>query len=290
MREINFVKMQGIGNDYVYINSFAEKLPDKTEYYSELAKLISDRHFGVGSDGLILIIKGKTTEYRMRMFNLDGSEAEMCGNGLRCFAKYLFDKKLTEKTEFSVETAAGVLPVKLFINESTDVESIQIKMGKPNFCNTQIPVINKENETLEYPMFVKDKEFIINCVSVGNPHCVIFLDKSDDLKSLDLTKYGPLIENNQMFPNRINVEFVKVISENEAYQRTWERGSGETLACGTGATAVFAVGNRLGKFSKSALIHLLAGNLELSIDDKSEELLLKGPAVQVFSGSYYSPI
>ncbi len=290
MRQIKFTKMQGIGNDYIYVDMIAEKLPEDSAYLAKLARKISARHFGVGGDGMILIAKSDIAPFRMRIFNADGSEAEMCGNGLRCFAKYIFDHGMIDGSEFNIETGAGLLAVSLFLDEHDKVREVQINMGMPMFENVEIPVNREPSEsTLNHKIHVLDREFTISCVSMGNPHCVIFLDKSDDLHAFDVEKYGSAIENHEIFPQKTNVEFVKIDSETEAHQRTWERGSGETMACGTGASAVFAIGKKLGYFNDSATIHLLGGDLQMSINADTGEVYKKGTAEIVFKGIYYYP-
>ena len=289
MKLIKFTKMQGIGNDYIYVDATAERLPKDSKYLAELARKISDRHFGVGGDGMILITKSGIAPFRMRIFNADGSEAEMCGNGLRCFAKYVFDNGMIDSSEFNVETGAGLLAVSLFLNEHDKVLEVQINMGTPKFENASIPVNRKPSETtLNHKIRILDRDFTINCVSMGNPHCVIFLDETEDLQAFDVEKYGSTIEKLDIFPQKTNVEFVCIISDTKAHQRTWERGSGETLACGTGASAVFAVGRKLGHFNDSATIHLLGGDLQMSWNADTGEILKKGSAKIVFTGTYFS--
>ncbi|MCD4656554.1 MAG: diaminopimelate epimerase [Planctomycetes bacterium] len=285
---MNFTKMQGIGNDYIYVDATAERLPEDSTYLAKLAREISDRHFGVGGDGMILITESDIAPFRMRIFNADGSEAEMCGNGLRCFAKYIFDYGMIDASEFNIETGAGLLAVSLFLDEHDKVLEVQINMGVPRFDNASIPITREPTETtLNHKIPLLDREFTINCVLMGNPHCVIFLDETVDLQAFEVEKYGSAIENLELFPQKTNVEFVKIISETEVHQRTWERGSGETLACGTGASAVFAVGRKLGYFNDFATIHLLGGELQMSCNADTGEILKKGTAEIVFKGVYY---
>jgi len=281
--------MQGIGNDYIYVDMTSEKLPEDSAFLAKLARKISDRHFGVGGDGMILIAKSEIAPFRMRIFNADGSEAEMCGNGLRCFAKYIFDHGMIDGSEFNIETGAGLLAVSLFLDEHDKVREVQLNMGSPVFENTKIPVNLESTETLNHKFQVLGREFTINCVSMGNPHCVIFLDKTEDLQSFDVEKFGKAIENHKIFPQKTNVEFVILDSETEAHQRTWERGSGETLACGTGASAVFSVGRKIGYFKDSATIHLLGGDLQMTWNADTSEVYKKGTAEIVFKGIYYYP-
>ena len=280
--DIPFVKMEGIGNDYVYVDARKKAPPS----LPRLAREISDRHFGVGSDGLILIrtsrIKG--VRHRMQMFNADGSEAEMCGNGLRCVAKYLFDRNLEKDTEFALETGAGVLAVKVLPKRGTHTaQKIQVNMGQPRLKRAEIPMTGPENEScLHQPLAVGGREFRITAVSMGNPHCVIFVDQppGDDL----VRGIGPLIENHELFPRRTNVEFVYRQSPTVLVQRTWERGAGETLACGTGASAVCVAAHLNGLTGRKVKIKLLGGELEMHWSEKDNCVYKTGPAREVFSG------
>ncbi|MBK8206044.1 MAG: diaminopimelate epimerase [Planctomycetes bacterium] len=278
----SFVKMEGIGNDYVYVD--ARKAAPKG--LSKLARAISDRHFGVGSDGLILIrtsrIKG--VKHRMQMFNSDGSESEMCGNGLRCVAKYLYDRNLERKEEFSIETGAGVLHVKVTPTKGKHVAAkVQVNMGEPRLLRSQIPMAGEpEGMVVGLPLHVGGHEFAITCVSMGNPHCVIFLPEPPSKELVH--GIGPLIENHEWFPRRTNVEFVYRESERVLHQRTWERGAGETLACGTGASAVCVAANLNGLAGRKVKIKLLGGDLEMHWNEKDTCVYKTGPAREVFSG------
>ncbi len=260
---MKFVKMHGAGNDYVYVNGFEEQVADP----ASLARQISDRHFGVGSDGLILILPSQAADIRMRMFNADGSEAEMCGNGIRCVAKFAY----------------GVLPLQLFANSAGKVERVRVNMGRPRLTRGEIPMTGATDEqVIKQPLKVLDRTFTITCVSMGNPHCVIFVENVADFA---VEKYGPAIENHPLFPNRTNVEFVEIVSPTEVRQRTWERGAGETLACGTGASAVTVAGVLGGRTERRLTNHLTGGNLEMEwVEDGS--VFMTGPAVQVFEGEY----
>lgn len=279
---LKFVKMEGIGNDYVYVDA-RDTVP---KGLSKLARDISDRHFGVGSDGLILIRRSrlKDVKHRMQMFNSDGSESEMCGNGLRCVAKYLYDRNYEPGTEFPVETGAGVLLVQVSPRKGTHVaHRIRVNMGEPRLLRAAIPMTGEPGEMVtNEPLKVGDREFRITAVSMGNPHCVIFLPKpaTDEL----VHTYGPLIENHKAFPNRTNVEFVYKESDKVLQQRTWERGAGETLACGTGASAVIVAGVQNAITGRKVKIKLLGGDLEMEWNDRDNCVYKTGPAREVFSG------
>jgi diaminopimelate epimerase len=274
---MKFTKMQGAGNDYVYVNCFEEEVRDP----EQVAVRVSNRNFGIGSDGLILILPSEKADVRMRMFNADGSESEMCGNGIRCVAKYAYDHGLVNGREISAETGAGILTLQLYTDDRDRVERVRVNMGAPRLSRSEIPIIgNGIDRVVSEPLNILHTTFNITCVSMGNPHCVIFVD---DVARLQLDKYGPLIENHDMFPRRTNVEFVQVISPSEVRQRTWERGAGETLACGTGASAVCVAGVLNGLTGKKILNHLSGGDLELEWAEDGN-VYMTGPAVEVFSG------
>ena len=229
---MKFTKMNGIGNDYIYINGFEEKVDDP----SALAIKLSDRHFSVGSDGVIIILPSKVADFRMRMFNADGSEGKMCGNGTRCVAKYVYEKGLTDKTCVTLETLAGIKTLDMDVEDGV-VKSVSVQMGKADFNASDVPVIFGGDEMVSQKLSLECGEWVVTCVSMGNPHCVTFVN---DTKSLDLEKIGPQFEHNPIFPERVNTEFIKVIDDATLEMRVWERGSGETLACGTGACASVA--------------------------------------------------
>jgi diaminopimelate epimerase len=274
---MKFTKMHGAGNDYVYVNCFEEPV----ENPEQVAVKVSKRNFGIGSDGLILILPSERADVRMRMFNSDGSESEMCGNGIRCVAKYAYDHGLVTKKEITAETGAGILDLQLFTNSSNRVDKVRVNMGVPRLTRAEIPMQgNGSDRVVAEPLNIMHTSFNITCVSMGNPHCVIFVD---DVERLQLEKYGPLIENHDIFPRRTNVEFVRVISPGEVRQRTWERGAGETLACGTGASAVCVAGALNGLTEKKILNHLSGGDLELEWAEDGN-VYMTGPAVEVFSG------
>lgn len=274
---MKFTKMHGIGNDYIYVNCLEEKVPNP----SELAVKLSDRHFGVGADGLILIKPSEKADFEMDMYNADGSRGMMCGNGIRCVAKYVYDKGLTDKTTISIDTQAGVKYLDLTIENGKAV-LIKVNMGSPSFLAEQIPVTADTKEVVAAPLTVEDRDYQITCVSMGNPHCVTFLKK--DVRDLDLEKIGPFFENHKRFPDRINTEFVNVIDRKTLRMRVWERGSGETLACGTGACAVAAAAVRNGLADEEVTVHLLGGDLQICWDKEADLIYMTGPAEIVFDG------
>ena len=275
---MKFTKLHGCGNDYVYVNLFEETI----ENPAELSIEISDRHFGIGSDGLITIGPSEVADFRMRIYNADGSEAEMCGNGIRCVAKYVYDHKLTTKTEISVESGAGIKYLKLFVEEGK-VSQVRVDMGEPILTPDLIPVVADEEKVIDEEIEVCGKTWKMTCVSMGNPHAVVFVD---DVENFELEKYGPHFENHPRFPKRTNTEFVKVISRNEASMRVWERGSAETWACGTGtcATAMACILN--GLTDNKVLVHLRGGDLTIEYDEKTNHVFMTGPATEVFNGEY----
>lgn len=276
---MKFTKMQGLGNDYVYVNCLKEKIADPPE----LARKISDRHFGVGSDGLIMINPSDKADFEMEMYNADGSRAEMCGNGIRCVAKYVYDYGLTDKTYISVETLAGIKYLDLTV-EDGKVSLVKVDMGQPILEPEKIPVASKGSRVVDEPLLVDGKEYRMTCVSMGNPHAVIFVD--EDVKNLPLEKIGPSFENHTCFPKRVNTEFVRVIDRHTAEMRVWERGSGETLACGTGTCAV-AVACVLNGLTEDAItVHLLGGDLYIEWDREKNTVYMTGPAEVVFDGEW----
>ncbi|MDO5559494.1 MAG: diaminopimelate epimerase [Oscillospiraceae bacterium] len=276
---MKFTKMQGIGNDYVYVNCFKEKV----ENPSEVSKIISDRHFGIGADGLILIMPSDKADFRMKMYNADGSEGMMCGNGTRCIGKYVYDNGLTQKKEITLETKSGIRYLSLDTVDGK-VVSASVDMGKAVLKPSDIPVIaDKDAESfIAVPVKVGNKEYKLTCISMGNPHAVVYMDNVDDL---DLEKIGPDFENHKMFPHRVNTEFVEVISENKIKMRVWERGSGETLACGTGAcaSAAASVLNNYCKYDEEITVVLRGGELKITYQ-KDGTVYMRGPAVKVFDG------
>ena len=297
---MEFTKMEGLGNDYVYIDCYTKE--QKIENMSNLAQTISNRHFGVGSDGLILICKSSIADFKMRMFNSDGSEAEMCGNGIRCVGKFVYDKGLTQKEEITVETLAGIKKLKLNI-EKGKVKTVRVDMGQPILEPDKIPVIpmKNENPVKNLELQVLDKKFRFTCVSMGNPHAVAFIKGvnnklqtikdveesiSKNIEEFDLEKYGRIVEVDNHFPKKVNVEFIEIENENYMKMRVWERGSGETLACGTGACAsvVAAIINGYAKKNTPITVKLLGGNLEIEWNEKDNHVYMTGPATTVFEG------
>ncbi len=276
---MKFTKMHGLGNDYVYVNCFAEKVEDPVA----LARFVSERHFGVGSDGLILIGPSETADFKMSMYNADGSQAEMCGNGIRCVAKYVYDYGLTDQTEVSIETLAGIKKLKLTV-EDGKVALVRVNMGQPELDPSKIPVKAKENPAVDVPIEVRGRTYRMTCVSMGNPHAVLFVK---NVKDLDLESIGPEFENHTAFPRRINTEFVEIEDRKHVRMRVWERGSGETLACGTGAcaTAVACVLN--GLTDEEVTVHLLGGDLQIHWDRNENLVYMTGPATVVFDGELY---
>ena len=274
---IKFTKMQGLGNDYVYIDAINQKI----ENMSYLAKFVSDRHFGIGSDGLILICKSDIADFKMRMFNSDGSEAEMCGNGIRCVGKFVYDKGLTNKTTLTIETLAGIKTLKLNTKEGK-VETVRVDMGEPILDPEKIPVISKENPVKNLLLKAEDKEFKFTCVSMGNPHAITEVENTE---KFDVEKYGRILEIDKAFPNKTNVEFIQILDKEHIKMRVWERGAGETLACGTGACATAVACYLNGKTNRKVEIELLGGILYIEWNEKDNHIYMTGPAVTVFEGS-----
>ncbi|TKZ35930.1 diaminopimelate epimerase [Brachyspira catarrhinii] len=276
---LSFTKMHGIGNDYIYIDCFKEDFTIKEA--KKYAPILSDRHFSIGGDGIILIMpseKNDKADVRMRMFNADGSESEMCGNGIRCVAKYTYDKGISKNNPLKIETLRGILEAKLFIKNG-EVDSVEINMDSPILEGLKIPTTINKNPIIDEPIEINGKKYLFTAVSMGNPHAVIFVD---DLENLDISSIGKLIENNSIFPNRTNVEFVEIINKGEVRQRTWERGSGETLACGTGASAVCVAGFISERTESKILNHLLGG--DLTLDYRDGKVFMKGEARYSFEG------
>lgn len=273
---MKFTKMHGIGNDYIYINCFVEKVTDP----GPLSIKLSDRHFGIGGDGIILICPSDVADFKMRMFNADGSESGMCGNGSRCVGKYVYDRKLTDKTEFSLETGSGIKVLNLTI-ENGVVKTVRVDMGEPIIHAADIPVISEKLEFINQPVIVEDTTYMMTCVNMGNPHAVTFVE---DVSSLQLSLIGPPLENHPIFPERANIEFVERINDKTLKMRVWERGSGETLACGTGACAALVAGVLNGKCRHNAKLQLLGGELDIDWNEDNNHVYLTGPAEFVFDG------
>jgi len=273
---MRFTKMHGAGNDYVYVNVFEEPMPQDP---ADLARRVSDRHFGVGGDGLILICPSDVADARMRMFNADGSEAEMCGNGIRCVAKYVYDHRISRKKALRIETGRGVLTLDLEVAAGR-VRRVSVDMGEPILHAEEIPTTLPGSPVVNAPLVVAERRIEVTCVSMGNPHCVTYVERLGDEWVLGV---GPHVERDPHFPRRVNAEFVEVLSPSEVRMRVWERGSGETLACGTGACAVCVAGVLTGRTGRSLLAHLPGGDLQLDWG-QDNHVRLTGPAVEVFSG------
>ncbi len=276
---MKFTKMHGIGNDYVYVNCFKETIVNPPE----VAKYVSDRHFGIGSDGLIMINPSKVADFEMEMYNADGSRAEMCGNGIRSVAKYVYDYGLTDKTRISVETLDGIKYLDLTVEEGK-VALVKVDMGEPKLKPEIIPIVMEDEnaeQVVNEPIVVGGEEYHMTGVSMGNPHAIVYID---DVKGLDIEKIGPKFENHERFPKRINTEFVKVLDRNTAEMRVWERGSGETLACGTGACAVAVSCILNGLTEDKVLVHLLGGDLLIEWNRENNHVYMTGPATVVFDG------
>ncbi|BCN29991.1 diaminopimelate epimerase [Anaeromicropila herbilytica] len=273
---MKFTKMQGCGNDYVYVNCIEKEL----ENSNEIAKVVSNRHFGVGGDGMIMICSSDKADFRMKMLNADGSEGAMCGNGIRCVAKYVYDYKLTNKENLSIETPSGIKYLDL-TTENNKVVEVTVNMGSPILEAKLIPVISDNDKVIAEPIDIDGVEYKITCVSMGNPHAIVFVE---DTKNFQVEKIGPSFENNKIFPDRVNTEFIQVIDRNTISMRVWERGSGETLACGTGACASVVACVLNGKTEDEVTVKLLGGDLKIKYDREQNLVFMTGPAVIVFEG------
>ena len=276
---MRFTKMHGLGNDYVYVNGFEERVDDP----AAVARAVSDRHFGIGADGLILILPSDKADCRMRMFNADGSEAQMCGNGIRCVAKYVYDHDIARRTTLNVETLAGVLNLDLFVAGGA-VNRVRVRMGEPRLQRAQIPMQGTPGEVINEPLLVNGVTFDVTAVSMGNPHCVVFVE---DVDGFDVACWGPHFEHHDVFPEGVNTEFIQVHDRESFSMRVWERGSGETLACGTGASAAAVACHLTGRTDRQVTAHLLGGPLELEWQASDNQVLMTGPAVEVFSGEWH---
>ena len=273
---MKFTKMHGIGNDYVYVNCLKENV----ENPSEVAIKISDRHFGIGSDGLILIKPSDVADGKMEMYNADGSQGAMCGNGIRCVAKYMYDYGITDKTSISVETKSGIKYLDLTLKNGK-VDTVKVNMGAPILKASEIPVISEKEQVISEPVTVDGKEWKITCVSMGNPHAITYID---DVKHLEIEKIGPKFEKHEIFPDRVNTEFVHVIDRNTVEMRVWERGSGETYACGTGACAVAVSSILNGLTEEEVTVKLLGGDLKIFWNREENRVYMTGSATKVFDG------
>ncbi|MBE5960121.1 MAG: diaminopimelate epimerase [Lachnospiraceae bacterium] len=275
---MRFTKMQGCGNDYVYVNCLSENVTDP----NALAKKVSNRHFGIGSDGLILIKESKECDFTMHMYNADGSQGEMCGNAIRCVGKYVYEHHMTDKTKLSIETLGGVKYLSLAVKDGV-VTEVTVDMGEPLLAPEKIPVLLEGESVIDREILVEDKPYRITCVSVGNPHDIVFVE---DTMSLPLSEIGPKFENHPLFPQRINTEFVEIVDRKTVKMRVWERGSGETFACGTGATASVYACILNGHTEDEVTVKMLGGDLRIRYDREKNRLYMTGEAVTVFEGTY----
>ena len=261
--KIEFTKMHGCGNDYVYIDGATQKIPQERK--PDFVRKMSDRHFGIGGDGVIFINPSQEADFEMEMYNADGSRAQMCGNGIRCVAKFVYDKHLTDQTEITVVSAGSVKKLKLYVTDGR-VERVRVNMGRPILKASEIPVLSDEEQVLNWPVFVADRQWKMSCVSMGNPHAVVL---AEDVASLPLTEIGPKFENHSMFPERVNTEFIRILDRNTIELRVWERGSGETLACGTGCCAAVAACVLNGLTERSVAVRVLCGELQIEWDENT---------------------
>ena len=273
---MKFTKMEGCGNDYVYVDGFANKIDNP----NALAEKISDRHFGVGSDGLIVINPSEVADFKMSMYNADGSEGKMCGNGIRCVAKFVYDYGMTDKEEITVETLSGIKTLQLLVEDGA-VKSVRVNMGSPELIAKNVPVLSEKERVINEPLTIDGKEYGITCVSMGNPHAVTFIEDTD---GLDIEKIGPKFEKNEIFPDRVNTEFIQVLDRNTVKMRVWERGSGETFACGTGACASVVAAVLNGKTDNKVTVKLLGGDLFIEYNEEENTVYMTGPARIVFTG------
>ncbi|MCC8169398.1 MAG: diaminopimelate epimerase [Oscillospiraceae bacterium] len=278
MQTFNFTKMHGAGNDYIYVNCFSEKVED----INATAKLVSDRHFGIGSDGLVLICPSDVADFRMDMYNSDGTQAEMCGNATRCVGKYVHDRGLTDKTTVTLETLAGIKILNLNLNDKGEVETVCVNMGQPELNPKNIPIDSELDRFIQQPVEVDGKEYLVTGVSMGNPHAITYID---DVDNLEIEKIGPKFENHKMFPKRINTEFAQIVDRKTIKMRVWERGAGETLACGTGACATMVAANLSDLVDDEAELLLVGGTLKIKWDKKENNIYMTGPAAFVFDGT-----
>lgn len=273
---MEFTKMQGCGNDYVYVNGFENKIDNP----NKLSEIVSDRHFGIGSDGLIVINPSEKADFKMSMYNADGSEGKMCGNGIRCVAKYVYDNKMTDKTTITVETRSGIKTLELNV-KNDKVETVKVNMGTPILLPKDVPVVSDKDKVVDEPIVIDDKEYRITCVSMGNPHAITFIENTDDL---EIETIGPKFENNPIFPDRVNTEFIQVLDRNTVKMRVWERGSGETFACGTGACATVVACVLNGLTDDKVTVKLLGGDLFIEYNREENTVYMTGPAKVSFTG------
>ncbi|SMC76680.1 diaminopimelate epimerase [Desulfocicer vacuolatum DSM 3385] len=278
--DVNFSKMEGLGNDFIFMDDRTGAIKTHLNY-PDIARRLCHRHFGIGADGIILILNSHTEDIRFRIFNADGSEAQMCGNGMRCFAKLLFETGIIDRPEFHVETLAGRVTPKVFFDKENRVSSVRVDMGEPALTPDKIPFTGLLSDAVSCPVTVGDDTVLLTPVSMGNPHAVVFVP---DIRAMDVEKTGTPIENHPCFPEKTNVEFIEIVNEHEINMRVWERGAGETLACGTGACAAVVASHLNGKTGPEVLVHLAGGDLSIYWDKKTNHIYKTGPATFVFSG------
>ena len=281
---VEFTKLQGCGNDYVYIDGAAWNVPQEKK--PEFVRKMSDRHFGIGGDGVIFINPSEEADFEMEMYNADGSRGQMCGNGIRCVAKFVYDKGLTDKTEITVVSAGSVKRLKLYVQDG-QVKRVRVNMGRPILKAEEIPALSNEEQILDMPVVVAGRQWRMSCVSMGNPHAVVL---AEDVEELPLAQIGPKFEHHSMFPERVNTEFIRVIDRNTIQLRVWERGSGETLACGTGCCAAVTACVLCGLTDRSVTVRVLGGELLIEWEEDTGEIFMTGPAETVFEGSVEYPL
>lgn len=278
--ELKFAKMEGLGNDFIFLDDRDGKI-EHYKSYPELAKQLCSRHFGIGADGIILILDSIDHDIKFRIYNSDGSQAQMCGNGMRCFAKYLFENKIVSHKKIRVDTKAGTIIPEVIADNNDHIQSVRVDMGEPVLFCRDIPFESYNEKAIDEPLTIKDKTYHITTISMGNPHAVLFVD---DLEKADVKAIGPLIETHDRFPEKTNVEFVEVINKEELKMKVWERGAGITLACGTGACAALVAANLTGRAKNNAIVHLSGGDLDIHWDKETNHIFKTGPATLVFEG------
>ncbi|MBU8912175.1 MAG: diaminopimelate epimerase [Desulfobacterales bacterium] len=278
--ELDFIKMEGLGNDFIILDDRDEKI-EQYEHYPVLAKKLCSRHFGIGADGIILILESLDHDIKFRIYNSDGSQAQMCGNGIRCFAKYLYENKMILQKKIRVDTKAGTVVPEVITDDKDKVNSVRVDMGEPVLFCRDIPFENTNEKAIEERLMVGDKEYHITAVSMGNPHAVVFVD---DVEKVDIKRIGPSIENHERFPEKTNVEFIEVINTGELKMKVWERGAGITLACGTGACAAIVAAHLTGRAQENAIVHLDGGDLDIHWNKETNHIFKTGPATLVFEG------
>ncbi len=281
--KLKFTKMHGCGNDYVYVNGFSQHIDADNK--PELVRRLSDRHFGIGGDGVIFINPGKKAAFEMEMYNADGTRAQMCGNGIRCVAKYVYDYGLTDKTSITVESFGAVKYLDLTLGTDGTVSTVRVNMGAPILTASEVPVLSDNEQVVDEEITVNGQTYRMTCVSMGNPHAVVFVDDIDDMEKFEIEKIGPYFENHERFPERINTEFVKVIDKNTVQMRVWERGTGETLACGTGCCATTAACVLNGRTDTKVNVKVLGGEILCEWDREENLVYMTGAAATVFEGS-----